>query len=623
MKPQNLLALVVAAIGGVCIAVAVARMFLGRRPHASTPERECAAPMVENDTAPRAERDAWRITGPLGATLLLAILVGGAVARVDDLGGRSISHVEVYVPGIPLPEEISEPPPRQTVRRLVLWHFHQEPHPQGYYFLMYPWTRLFGTSPFALRFPSVLFGTGCILLVAMLGARLYGPRIGLLAAALLAFNGMQIFWSQQARMYALTCFLGLLSTLILAAMLRRRARSPALEIGYIAASWMGVFTEMIYWPLLLGQMLWTFVEADSSGQRARRIIRIQSLVVILGAPMWAHAVYLTRHSPLARPNFSFLRDYLSFGFVLTPDNWGDLFPDPPLVLTLPLLIVALILLVRGLASVPRPAGAEWQCDPGPARGLLPAAAGAVLLIVAMAVVAKSRTVLMLLTAILPITVLAAPALLERFGPIVRRRTENAGARGAYSADLRTSVLWLGLFPAAISVAVSFLNPVTSSRTFLIFAPYLLIGISAGAVRLMRSRTSRVLVLGTLVLIHAASVVRFAGATNTPRDYQGLARKVAERYQADDLIFVRNRNWADTPLFYYLDDGRYRFVAEDYAGAVARAPGSRVWVIHFGIQAPTDEMLAALEAHVLDDRLESSRALALLYVPSAFGREGDR
>jgi len=79
--------------------------------------------------------------------------------------------------------------------------------------MMYPWTRLFGTSLFALRFPSVLFGIGSILLLALLGARLHGPRVGLLAAALMAFNGMQIFWSQMARMYAMICCLALLTTL--------------------------------------------------------------------------------------------------------------------------------------------------------------------------------------------------------------------------------------------------------------------------------------------------------------------------------------------------------------------------------------------------------------------------
>jgi hypothetical protein len=116
------------------------------------------------------------------------------------------------------------------------------------------------------------------------------------------------------------------------------------------------------------------------------------------------------------------------------------------------------------------------------------------------------------------------------------------------------------------------------------------------------------------------VVRFAGTPNTPRNYQDLARKIAGHHQADDLIFVRKRNWADTPLFYYLNGPRYRFVAEEYAGAVARSPGSRVWVIQFGIQTATDDMLAALGAYRLDDQLETSRGLALLYVPSASARQ---
>lgn len=38
------------------------------------------------------------------------------------------------------------------------------------------------------------------------------------------------------------------------------------------------------------------------------------------------------------------------------------------------------------------------------------------------------------------------------------------------------------------------------------------------------------------------------------------------------------------------------------------------MIQFGIQTPTDEMLAALASHRLTSRLEASRGYAFLYVP---------
>src|SRR5262249_6542305 len=68
----------------------------------------------------------WIVIG-----LLILIVLGGAFLRLHGLDHKTLSHPEVYVPGIDLPEDISEPPPRLTFGWLVWWHFHDEPHPQG------------------------------------------------------------------------------------------------------------------------------------------------------------------------------------------------------------------------------------------------------------------------------------------------------------------------------------------------------------------------------------------------------------------------------------------------------------------------------------------------------------
>ncbi len=79
-----------------------------------------------------------------------------------------------------------------------------------YYLLMRPWLQGAGHSEFALRFPSVWWGTLALPLIFLWGHKLLGYRGGLLAMALLAVNPYHGWYSQEARMYALLVALMLL-----------------------------------------------------------------------------------------------------------------------------------------------------------------------------------------------------------------------------------------------------------------------------------------------------------------------------------------------------------------------------------------------------------------------------
>jgi mannosyltransferase len=98
----------------------------------------------------------------------------------------------------------------------------------GYYWLYYsiekPWAALVGSSEAALRFPSVL-GTmlACALLV-VLGRKLFGRRVALVAGALLALNPFVVKWSQQARGYTLLLAVSMLAILLLLRALERGTR---------------------------------------------------------------------------------------------------------------------------------------------------------------------------------------------------------------------------------------------------------------------------------------------------------------------------------------------------------------------------------------------------------------
>lgn len=80
-----------------------------------------------------------------------------------------------------------------------------------FFLLLRPWLALTGHSEYALRFPSVLAGTLALPLIFVWGRRLFTPAIGLIAVLLLAFNPYHVWYSQEAKMYALLALVTMLA----------------------------------------------------------------------------------------------------------------------------------------------------------------------------------------------------------------------------------------------------------------------------------------------------------------------------------------------------------------------------------------------------------------------------
>ncbi len=93
------------------------------------------------------------------------------------------------------------------------------------------------------RVAMALIGTACVGLTYVLGRRLHGPGTGLIAAALLAINGLHIAWSQVIRT-DITASAFMLACLIFAARFADRARLRDL---LIAGTFAG-FATATKWP---------------------------------------------------------------------------------------------------------------------------------------------------------------------------------------------------------------------------------------------------------------------------------------------------------------------------------------------------------------------------------------
>ncbi len=76
-------------------------------------------------------------------------------------------------------------------------------HPLFFYSILHAWMRAVGQSPAAVRALSVLLGTATVAVAYLLARRIFGRRAGLATAAIVAIAPFHVYYSQEARMYAL------------------------------------------------------------------------------------------------------------------------------------------------------------------------------------------------------------------------------------------------------------------------------------------------------------------------------------------------------------------------------------------------------------------------------------
>ena len=93
-----------------------------------------------------------------------------------------------------------------NVADMLQWIIKVDQHPPLYYLLLHYWIGLNGDTPYDVRMFSVLFGTGTIPIIYMIGKRISSAVMGMAAAVLLAFSLFNIYFAQETRMYTFLMF---------------------------------------------------------------------------------------------------------------------------------------------------------------------------------------------------------------------------------------------------------------------------------------------------------------------------------------------------------------------------------------------------------------------------------
>lgn len=149
----------------------------------------------------KGNKGSWGILGILGISLILRLIYLNQSLWLDE--GIEWWAVTTF-----------------DLKQLLFGFMSGDFNPPAHYLLMWFWVRVFGASEIAMRLPSVLFGVGTIWWVYKIANLTNHANIirsdlstgdqtfqSLTAALLAAANGLLIYYSQEARAYAMAAFL--------------------------------------------------------------------------------------------------------------------------------------------------------------------------------------------------------------------------------------------------------------------------------------------------------------------------------------------------------------------------------------------------------------------------------
>ncbi len=248
-------------------------------------------------------------------------------------------------------------------------------HPPLYYLLLRGWREELGESEFALRALSAFLGIGVVALTITLANQLQtfafstidsqnNPKSSqrrsytapLLVALLTAVNPALVYYSQEARMYQLLAFLGMLSTVLLIHWLKNGTNLKSkTAVLYILSLTAGLYTHYFFPAVIITHALLLIYPLQKSPahlaslfHRVLRWLPLPITAVLLYLPWLPIFIRQAGGRPAIRPPlFEFLADvgrFLTLGSTIEPEN-----------VTWPLATIGLLLVVGLL-----PRGRRWS-----------------------------------------------------------------------------------------------------------------------------------------------------------------------------------------------------------------------------------------------------------------------
>jgi mannosyltransferase len=158
---------------------------------------------------------------------------------------------------------------------------HSEATPYLYYVLAWPWSRLFGSGEVGLRSLSALAGTATVVAAYGAGESLVSRRVGLIAAALVAVNPFLIWYSQEARAYAVVTLFVSVGLWLFGRALAGDRRALA---GWALVSGLALATHYFAVFVVVPEAIWLLARTRDR-RRALAAVLIPTFVLLAELPL--------------------------------------------------------------------------------------------------------------------------------------------------------------------------------------------------------------------------------------------------------------------------------------------------------------------------------------------------
>ena len=236
-------------------------------------------------------------------SLVVLLVVLGTVLRLPNLG-ESLWLDEVIYSTNYIFSSLSD-----------LWYyFLHEPSAPLYRTFMFFWVHMFGEHELSVRMPPLVFGLSSIVLTYWIAATYGSRRMALLAAVLLCFSPVHVWYSQEATPYAMTlCFL--LATIWAWLQLKATPSHQGWYAVYLSMFLVTVFTHYYAAVFLLSFTLLSL----AAGQPLRRRLMVAQGVVLSCLVCALSTKYLLGDYGLA--GAPFLRRFTLFEWWMLFFNW--------------------------------------------------------------------------------------------------------------------------------------------------------------------------------------------------------------------------------------------------------------------------------------------------------------
>ena len=213
--------------------------------------------------------------GPIFVLLLIGVTVLAAAGRLWGIADRELwfdENCTFYIVHHLFDWPADGPDPVREVAHLP------------YFFLLHLWTGIVGETIWGMRSFSALIGALGVLVLGLLGTRLGGHRVGLLAAVLAACNPLQIHYSQEARGY--TIWLLAVTLCIYSLYKAAHALNKRWWLVYVVVAWLTVLVHYVTLAWFLGTIAGVLIAGDRRRFLRQWLVSHAVLAVALVPVIW-------------------------------------------------------------------------------------------------------------------------------------------------------------------------------------------------------------------------------------------------------------------------------------------------------------------------------------------------